>query len=79
MSKLTQVRVSRAGSNPAVHLQSCAPRSCTLLTSLNVINVTREVLLGRREIKEGFLEELACLDLGELLGFKERAFEEVLV
>lgn len=25
------------------------------------------------------MEELPCLGLGELLGFKERAFEEVLV
>lgn len=37
------------------------------------------LLFGRREIKEGFLEEMPCLGLCELLGFKERAYEEVLV
>ena len=37
------------------------------------------LLPRRREIKAGFLEEVAYLGLGELLGFKQMALEEVVV
>lgn len=82
MSKVTQIGVE-------LGLQSsCALNHCAPLMSLTVINITTEVslksehlrLLGRRKIMEGFLEEVAFdLGLDELLEFKGRASEEILI